>query len=249
MRWCERTTAKQTRVRRGPIALHVATVPTPTSNNPTSTPASLPKQPASSSGLPHVITADPRPASPRSTGLIPVTTWKGVPAATAVYVDDKKIVSISPDGHILGAWALPGNLPAIISGLTTAFGHSPLAATMGSYGWTYTWDGFVIRDYTPEVVGPTDPTYQWDVTVSHVDGVLVYTKNHISVGTSGDAAGAIADKLGIPGVFVAEILPVPLSAPATGSPRLWVEVIGGATQQDPITELRGPVGSWLSQFS
>ncbi len=228
-----------------PIATAASATPAPQATA-SASPAPTPQSTTAPTGANQPITTDPRPPSPHSTGLIPVTTWKGAPAAKRVYVDDKRIVAYAPDGHVLGNWPLPGNLPAIVAGLTTAFGHSPLATVNGSYGWKYTWDGFVIWDDTPEVVGPTDPAYQWDVTVSHVDGVLVETLNHISVGTSGDAAAAIADESSIPGIFVAEIAPVPLSVPTTGSPRLWVEVTGGATQHAPIVELRGPVGSWLS---
>jgi hypothetical protein len=194
----------------------------------------------------HSVPADPRPASPRSTGLIPVTTWKGTPAASSVYVDDKEIVSYAAGGRVLGTWELPGNLPAIVAGLTTAFGHSPLAQVNGTAGWKYTWDGFIIYDDTPEVVGPTDPAYQWDVTVGQVDGVPVYTVSHIAVGVPGDAAAAIADVSSDPGFYVAELAPVPLTVPTTGSPKLWVEVLGGATVHDPITDMRGPVASWLS---
>jgi hypothetical protein len=228
-----------------------------TSTQSTSTSSSAPNTSAanaSSSSKPtpapvgnlHSVPADPRPASPRSTGLIPVTTWKGTPAASYVYVDDKEIVSYAAGGHLLGRWELPGNLPAIVAGLTTAFGHSPLAQVNGTAGWKYTWDGFIIYDDTPEVVGPTDPAYQWDVSVGQVDGVPVYTVDHIAVGVSGDVAASIADVSSDPGFYVAELAPVPLSVPTTGSPKLWVEVLGGATVHDPITEMRGPVASWLS---
>jgi hypothetical protein len=228
-----------------PIATPASATPTPKATQ-SAVPTPVPHPTTAPTGGKQPTTTDPRPPSPPSTGLIPVTTWKGTPAAKRVYVDDLKIVAYAPDGHVLGNWPLPGNLPAIVAGLTTAFGHSPLATVNGTAGWKYTWDGFIIYDDTPEVVGPTDPAYQWDVTVSHVDGVLVETASHISVGTSGDAAAAIADTSSVTGFFVAEFVPVPLSVPTTGSPRLWVEAIGGATQHAPIVELRGPVASWLS---
>jgi hypothetical protein len=47
------------------------------------------------------------------------------------------------------------------------------------------------------------------------------------------------------GFYTAELAPYHLSVPTTGSPVLWAEAEGGATISDPITELRGPVASWL----
>jgi hypothetical protein len=189
---------------------------------------------------------DPLPASPPSTGLVKVKKWNRKPEAKSVYVGSKRIVAYRFDGSVLGDWVLPGDLHSLIAGLTLAFGHSPVAAVNGVVGWKYTWPGFIIYDNTPEVVGPTDPPYEWNVTVSHVDGVLVHTVDDIHVGTSGTVARAIADVDSNVGFYVAELLPYHLSVPTTGSPVLWAEVVGGPVMADPITEMSGPVASWLS---
>jgi hypothetical protein len=47
---------------------------------------------------------------------------------------------------------------------------------------------WALYDDTPEFTDRVDPPHQWELTTSHVDGVIVETVNHITVGTSGDVA-------------------------------------------------------------
>ena len=212
-------------------------------NNPSPAPSTAP---SSSPGIDPA--GDPVPPTV-STGPVPVTTWKGTPAASLVYVDAKEILAKRADGTTLGEWILPGSIADLVSGLTTAFGHSPLVNEHGAIpglGWDYVWDGFTIWDLSPLMTGPTDPAYHYYVDVNFVDGVEVKTVNGIHVGSPASDALAVADdSTSGTGFFWAAIGGFPVSVPSSGSPYIAVNVAATGPSA-PITEISGPIGSWLS---
>lgn len=188
---------------------------------------------------------------PVSTGPVPVTTWKGTPAAKLVYLDAHEIKAIKPDGTVLSDWILPDNITNLVPGLTIAFGHSPLVHPHGgdtAYGWDYVWDAFTIWDCSPLVVGPTDPPYHYYSIADNVDGVKVVTLNGIHVGSPASDALAIADETtgGAGFGFVwAAIGGFPVSVPTHGEPYIAVNIAADGPTS-PITEISGPIGSWLT---
>jgi hypothetical protein len=210
---------------------------------PSATPIATPEQDAATADPP----TEPLPAPvPVSTGPLNLSGGQTAARAKLIVIESHSVTTIALDGSTLGTYVLPGDLRALIEGLSFAFGRGPTIISHAPYSWVYDWGGFSVTDFSPSISSPADPPYKVSATVSGIGVTQFETANGIQVGDPASSATSIADEvLDGGGYYWATIDAFHVAVPGVADARIYIE-ISAPSGTGAIAEIRGPTGSWTS---